>query len=121
MDKKKELGKNIKNYRRLRNMSQAELAEQVGCSPSAIAMYETGKRQPDLDTMEAIADVLNVRIRDLVPGNDGTEYVPKTIEARIVSFGMDNLPGQDRKKILTILRTMYMNNPKIFKKGDENE
>jgi repressor LexA len=48
-------------------MSQAELAEAVGCAASTIAMYETGKREPDMDTIEAIADVFNVRIRDLVP------------------------------------------------------
>lgn len=120
MDKKEELGKNIRNYRMLRNLSQAQLAEEVGCAPSSVAMYETGKRQPDLDTIEAIADVLNVRMRDLI-GDDSAEYIPKTLEARIVSFGMDKLPGQDRKKILTILRTMYMSNPNLFRKDEPHD
>ena len=68
MSNKTELGKNIRSYRILRNYTQARLAEEAGTSASAIAMYETGQREPDMDTIEAIADILNVSIHDLVPG-----------------------------------------------------
>lgn len=50
----------------MRNLTQAMLAESIQVSPSTIAMYETGKREPDMDTIEAIADILNVRIIDLI-------------------------------------------------------
>ena len=44
--------------------------------------------------------------------------MPKTVEARIVSYGMDKLPQQDREKILGVVRAMYTNG--IFdEKGDD--
>lgn len=41
-------------------MSQKDLAAAIGCSQSAIAMYESGRRVPDVDTFEALADTFNV-------------------------------------------------------------
>ena len=46
-----------------------------------------------------------------------TENAPKTVEARIVSFGMDKLPHEDRERLLAMVRAMY---PGLFeeKKGE---
>ena len=70
MGNKDELGKLIRFYRQSRNMTQAQLAEALGLSASTIAMYETGKREPDMDTLEALADVFNIRKRELVPEDE---------------------------------------------------
>ena len=43
-----------------RGMSQIDLAEALHCGQSTIAMYETGKRQPDMDTVDCLADIFNV-------------------------------------------------------------
>ena len=43
-----------------RNMSQLDLANALGCGQSTIAMWETGNRIPDIDTIDYIADVFNV-------------------------------------------------------------
>lgn len=67
MDNKQILGRNIMNYRTLRGMTQSQLASELGCAASTVAMYETGKREPDMDTIEAIADIFNISICDLVP------------------------------------------------------
>lgn len=68
MDNKAAIGKNIRFFRVMRNYTQKMLAESILSSPSTIAMYETGKREPDMDTLEAIADALNIRMVDLIPG-----------------------------------------------------
>lgn len=78
MDNKQILGQNIKDYRQLRGMTQAQLADAIGCASSTIAMYETGKREPDMDTIEAIADIFNVRKRDLIP-DDGKQIPHGTV------------------------------------------
>ena len=46
--------------RKRKALSQQELAEKLGLTRSAIGMYETGKREPDLETLEAFADFYNV-------------------------------------------------------------
>ena len=41
------LGARIALLRRQRGMSQKELAARLGVSPSAVGMYEQGRREPD--------------------------------------------------------------------------
>lgn len=53
--------KNMLKYLRERSgMSQQELAQKLGIAKSTIGMYESGKREPNFETMEAIADIFNV-------------------------------------------------------------
>lgn len=60
------IGKTIRIMRMSRGMSQAELAERIGKKRSAVGNYENGTREPDLDTIEALADVFNVAMADLL-------------------------------------------------------
>ena len=50
----------IRRLRKGRGLSQEELAARLGVSRSAVGMYETGKREPDFATGEAIADLFDV-------------------------------------------------------------
>lgn len=50
----------FKTLRVQHKMTQQELATKLGVSRSAIGMYEKGEREPDFETLEAIADFFNV-------------------------------------------------------------
>ena len=45
--------------------AQSELAEKIGVSTSTISMYEVGKREPDFETEEKIADFFNTDLNTL--------------------------------------------------------
>lgn len=62
----------LKYLRSRENLSQAELAEKLGVAKSTISMYEVGKREPDFETLEAIADLFNVDMNFLL-GKEGSE------------------------------------------------
>lgn len=55
-----EIGKMISKLRTEKDLSQRELASILGVSNGAIGMWETGKRQPDLDTIKKIATFFKV-------------------------------------------------------------
>ena len=60
------VGRNIKKYRKLNNMTQKELAEKLILSESFIAKLESKTHQTvSLDTLEQISHVLNIEIKDL--------------------------------------------------------
>lgn len=46
----------LKELRKSRDLSQAELAEKIGVSVGLIGMYENGQRNPSKEKMEVIAD-----------------------------------------------------------------
>ena len=66
------IGKNIRYYRLLRNMSLQDLADRVGLNKMAISNYENGKREPRMEICKKIAGVLNVSLVKLISsyGND---------------------------------------------------
>lgn len=56
----------MKDARQSRGMTQQDLADRLNCAKSSISMYEGNKREPSFETVEAIADILNVNIGQLM-------------------------------------------------------
>lgn len=55
----------LKYFRMREHLSQNELAEKLGVSSSTISMYEVGKREPDFEMEEKIADFFNTDLNTL--------------------------------------------------------
>ena len=67
MDLKK-TGALIAELRRQKNLTQKELAVQLGVTDKAISRWETGKGFPDVSILERLATTLDVTITELVNG-----------------------------------------------------
>lgn len=57
---------NIGEVLKLRGLKQKWLAEQLGLTPVMISLYVSNKRQPKLETMIRISQLLDVEINDLI-------------------------------------------------------
>ena len=62
---KEDLGKRIKEIRKIRSMTQPKLAELISVDPKYISRLETGTSTPSLDTLFNIAVALEVEVADL--------------------------------------------------------
>lgn len=62
------LGPRIAALRRDAGWSQAELAKRLKVSPSAIGMYEQGRREPSAGTLVALSQVFGVSTDYLLTG-----------------------------------------------------
>ena len=58
-------GERIRHYRKIRKLTQKELAEKVGLSEPAIRLYELGKREPSEKQIEAISEALDITPQSL--------------------------------------------------------
>lgn len=58
--------KNLKYYRLKKNMTMKELADACGVTSMAISNYESGKRKPDMQTINKLAEVLGVYVVDFL-------------------------------------------------------
>ena len=62
------LGKRIAALRSAKGLNQKQLAEKLNVSPSSVGMYEQGRREPSLDLIVEMAEILCVSIDFLLTG-----------------------------------------------------
>lgn len=84
----------IKTLRTARNVSQSDLANILGVSRSTVGMYETGKREPDLATLDAIADFFNVDM-DYLTGRSNIERRQVVTPNKVIPAGFEPMPEMD--------------------------
>ncbi len=60
------MGERLREARRGRNLSLRVLADRLGVSPSLISQIETGRANPSVSTLYAIADELDVSLDELL-------------------------------------------------------
>ena len=99
--------------RKSRGMTQQDLASYIGQSASSITMYETGRREPDFETLEALADTFNVPLVYLLAededkkeesSNEPSIHHP---EIRLLASKLDRLPQEQRDQALDVFNAMY--------------
>lgn len=91
-------GKNIKYYRLLQNMSLQDLADQVGLKKMAISNYENGKREPNYEICQKIADALGISLAMLISkyGNNlSIQHGAFRKKARLSNVKIELIYGQE--------------------------
>ena len=89
----------LKQLRLEHGISQAELAERLGISRSAVSMYERGEREPDLDTLEKIADYFNVDMNQLLGRTPDTTDVSSATSYEPTYEDMQSLLARNGKNL----------------------
>ena len=69
----------IKRLRLENNINQEQLAEQLHVTRQAVSNWETGKTQPDIETLTQLAAYFGVSVEQLIYGR---EYSKKTGEIK---------------------------------------
>ena len=77
--------KKLKDIRQKRNLTITELAEKIHVSPAAISQYESQKRQPTLDIVKELADVLGTTTDNLM-GRESSNVEPVNINKNLVKI-----------------------------------
>ena len=81
----------IKLLRTERGITQEQLASMLKVSRSTIGMYESGKREPDFETSEAIADIFNVDM-DFLMGRSDVERKHPLTPTTVIPPGFQPMP-----------------------------
>lgn len=68
---------NLKLVRERKGLSQKDMAENIGVAKSTYSLYESGNREPNVQTIKKIADTLNVSADELL----GIDEEPTTLAA----------------------------------------
>lgn len=66
LQRRREIGDNLRDARLQRNLTQEKLAERAGIDRQAVGRIEAGHGAARLDTLLLLADALGVSLADLV-------------------------------------------------------
>ena len=83
------IGSYIARKRKEQNLTQEQLAEQLGVSNKTISKWENGKCMPDYSIIQTLCEALHVTLPELMDGEDAAE---------------DSVRVYDDEQILDLLR-----------------
>lgn len=61
-----DFAKNLKYYRKRKNLSQKALAERLNYGYTTIANYEGGRNEPSIDMLIILAERLDITVDELI-------------------------------------------------------
>jgi len=101
------IGKFIAEMRKEQNLTQLDLAEQLGISNKTVSKWECGNGMPDYAVMENLCDVLKINVNELLSGErlPSKDYNKKA-EENIMSLMQESSENYIREKkemLLSIL------------------
>ena len=119
----KTLGNKIQEFRKLRKMTQEELAEKLGVTPQAVSKWETDNSYPDIDLLVEIADLFNCTVDELLGRkNNETKVLPEEmrkdinkmlLKIRIISEEDDEKTKVDVNLPVSLILACYNQGKKI--------
>ena len=81
----RDIGKNIRLARTKQKKTQEELADALFVTRQTVSNYETGKSNPDVDTLLQIAQILDTDINTLIYGPPVPEHRRRAIRWIVIS------------------------------------
>ena len=84
----RDIGKNIKDLRITKNLTQDQLAEKLFVTRQTVSNYENGKSRPDIDMIIKISDVLGCDVNTVLYGvrnnSKKSEYIKLAVGAVLI-------------------------------------
>ncbi len=93
----------IAELRKQKDISQSKLGEIIGAAQNTICNWETGKRQPDNESLIKMADLFGVSI-DYILGRDNDEMPEEIV---ILNRAAKKMTPEQRKKLLDVAKTIF--------------
>ena len=87
-----DIGNRIKELRNAKGLTQQSLARNIGISTSTIAMWEIGSREPNLESLDKLAQIFGITLGELVDPksfhndkkNEVVVYIPE--ECKVIKL-----------------------------------
>ena len=130
------IGPRLARVRKLRNMTQGQLAERVGVTKQTISNYENGVRMPDFEILDAISIALNTTLSYLIGSSDDPDEKPRKApqdigdqrtapsrspEWRVLSEGLGILENENKAAFQATYNYLTAMYPDIFTERTDDD
>ena len=98
------IGTFLKLLRKEKNLTQEQLAEQLGVSNRTVSRWENGNNMPDISLLSEIAEFYDVSIPELIYGERKSENMRE--EAKEVAETMSDYAKAEKENMVKSIRDM---------------
>lgn len=100
------IGSFLKLLRKEKNLTQEQLAEQLGVSNRTVSRWENGNNMPDISLLSEIAEFYDVSIPELIYGERKSENMRE--EAKEVAETMSDYAKAEKETLVKSIRNMSL-------------
>lgn len=104
------IGRNIRKYRLMKKLLQADLAEKADLSVNYVGAIERGEKVPSLETLIVIINALGVSADMILTDVIDTGY---TVKDSMLAEKLDKFSAEDRAKIYDVIDTMLKHSTQV--------
>ena len=98
------VGAFLKDLRKEKEITQEQLAEELGVSGRTISRWETGKNMPDISLLVEIAEFFDVSIPEIIKGERKSESMEE--EVKEVAETMSDYAKAEKEELVKSIRNM---------------
>lgn len=109
----------IREIREAQGLQQKVLAKNLGIKPNRLSQYETGVREPDLQTLDRIATELGVSVDDLMGREEQEKPTPEDEDGLNVVMVRGSDGSFYERKLSDTQRTMLVQMLDNLKPADD--
>ena len=116
----------VKELRKKAGIQQKELALSIGVAQPTVSEWESNKKDPSGERLKKLADYFGVDElmilgKGVVDLSQDITQQPQTEEARLLSYGVDQMPKEQREQALKIFQTVFTQYADYFKRKDDDD
>ena len=93
----------LKELRKEKNITQEELAENMGVARRTVSRWETGANMPDIDVLIDISDFYGVGLREILDGERKEKQMDKEMKETVLKVAEYENEGKKRTSIVVIV------------------
>ena len=97
------MGAFLKELRKEKNITQDQLAEEMGVARRTVSRWETGSTMPDMDILIDISDFYKVDLREILDGERKNEQMDKEMKETVLKVAEYESEGKRRNAIVVIV------------------
>lgn len=100
------IGALLRDLRKEKNLTQAELAEKLGVSNRSVSRWENGMTMPDFDLVIELADFYEVDVREILDGERSETNMDTQHKEELLLVA--DYTNQEKKRMTRVVRWMFL-------------
>lgn len=101
-----DIATNVRNARKEKGLSQVEVSQKAGIAVNSLRLYEAGKRQPNLETLQRIAEALGVEVWALADFDTASRMLEEDINHKELLEAYDSMNDAGQAVAFQTVKTL---------------